>query len=183
MVFEPLYLIIINDTVGFSNTTARDMLEHLFLSYGSITAIYLEHNYENMQKAWDPQHPVETLFKQIQDCVDYAETGGTTSSEAQKLTTDYAKIFSTGNFHSACRRWNERNPQDQTWNNFKIYFATAYRQHKQMQGEIVDASGYDNASVAQPTDDDIAEAAIDAFSNLATVIAVDRGILFIWHLF
>jgi hypothetical protein len=72
MVFEPLY-------VGFAKTTARDILEHLFLSYGSITAFDLEHNFENIQKAWDPQHPVETLFKQIQDCVDYAEAGASPS--------------------------------------------------------------------------------------------------------
>jgi hypothetical protein len=65
-VFEPMYLEILNnDMVGFANTTARDMLEHLFLSYGSITAVYLEHNFENMRNAWDPQQPVETLFKHI----------------------------------------------------------------------------------------------------------------------
>jgi hypothetical protein len=54
----------------FANTTARDILEQLFLSYGSITAVDLEHNWENMRRAWDPQKPVETLFKQIQDSVD-----------------------------------------------------------------------------------------------------------------
>jgi DNA-binding transcriptional regulator WhiA len=38
MAFEPMYLEILNnDMVGFTNTTARDMLDHLFLSYGSIT--------------------------------------------------------------------------------------------------------------------------------------------------
>jgi hypothetical protein len=73
-VFEPMYLEILNnDMVGFANTSARDMLEHLFLSYGSITAVDLERNFENIRKAWDTQQPVETLFKQIQDCVEYAE--------------------------------------------------------------------------------------------------------------
>jgi hypothetical protein len=45
-----MYLKILNnDMVGFANTTARDMLEHLFLSYGSITAVDLEHKFENMR--------------------------------------------------------------------------------------------------------------------------------------
>jgi hypothetical protein len=58
-----MYLgILNNDMVGFANTTARDMLVHLFLSYGSITTVNLEHNWENMRKAWDPQQPVESLF-------------------------------------------------------------------------------------------------------------------------
>jgi hypothetical protein len=76
MEFEPMYLeILSNDMVGFANTTARYMLDHLFLSYGSITDVDLEHNWENMRNARDPQQPVESLFKQIQDCVDYAEAG------------------------------------------------------------------------------------------------------------
>jgi hypothetical protein len=59
MAFEPMYLEILNnDMVGSANTTARDMLYHLFFSYGSITAVDLDHNWENMRKAWDPHKPV-----------------------------------------------------------------------------------------------------------------------------
>jgi hypothetical protein len=128
-----------------------------------------------MRKAWDPQQPVVSLFKQIQDCVDYVESGGITISEAQKLQTAHAKIFATGIFHSACRRWNDRVPADQTWNAFKTHFAMAYRHHK-CRGEAA-ASGYANTAVAQPADEDIAGEAIDAFANLATATAVDRGMV------
>jgi hypothetical protein len=114
-VFESMYLEILNnDMVGFANNSAREMLEHLFLSYGSITAVDLEHNFETMRKSWDPQQPVETLFKQIQDCVDYAEAGGITIGEAQKLSTAYTKVFATGIFLSACRRWNKRDADIKT---------------------------------------------------------------------
>jgi hypothetical protein len=177
-VFEPMYLEILNnDMVGFASTNSRYMVEHVFLFYGSITAVDLEHNFENMQITWDPQQPVKTLFKQIQDCVDYAESGGIIISEAQKLTPDYVNIFSTGNFHSDYRHWNARNHQDQTWNNIKIQFSTAYPQHKQMQGETAAASGYANVAVSQPEFYDLYEAVIDAFFNLATATAVDRGIV------
>jgi hypothetical protein len=36
------------------------------------------------------------------------------------------------------------------------------------------ASGYANTPVAQPADDDLVGAAIDAFTNLATATVVDR---------
>jgi hypothetical protein len=63
-VFEPTYLEILNDDmVGFANTSSIAMIDHLFLSDDSITAVDLEHNFENMRNAWDPQQPVETLFK------------------------------------------------------------------------------------------------------------------------
>jgi hypothetical protein len=71
-VFEPMYLDVLNDDmVGFANITARAMLDHLFITYGNITAVDLEHNFEHMRRAWDPQQPVESLFKQIQECADY----------------------------------------------------------------------------------------------------------------
>jgi hypothetical protein len=71
-VFEPMYWDILSDNmVGYVNISARDMLDHLFETYGNITAVDLEINFEHMRRAWDPQQPVESLFKQIQDCADY----------------------------------------------------------------------------------------------------------------
>jgi hypothetical protein len=63
-VIEPMYIEILNDDlVGFVNINSRDMLDNLFISYGSITAVDIEQNFENMRKTWDPQQPVETLLK------------------------------------------------------------------------------------------------------------------------
>jgi hypothetical protein len=149
-VIEPMYIEILNDDlVGFANTTSRDMLDHLFFSYGSITAVVIEHNFENMRNAWDPQQPVETLLKQIHDCVDFAEAGGVAIGAAQKLSSAYSKISKSGKFNSACRRWDERLEADKTWNNFKIHFAAASRQKRQMQGETVGAQGFANVAVTQ----------------------------------
>jgi hypothetical protein len=178
-VFEPMYLEILNDDlVGFDNTTARDMLDHLFLSYGSITAVEIEQNFDNMRKAWDPQQPVETLFKKIQDCVDFAEAGGVTIGATQKLSSAYSNIFKSGKFNSACRRWDKKLAADKTWNKFKIHFIAAYIQHRQMQGETLGAQGYANDAVAQ-AEYDLAEQALGAFANLATATAtaVDRGVV------
>jgi hypothetical protein len=76
-VFEPMYLEILNDNmVGYANISARDMLDQLLETYGNITAVDLEINFEHMRRSWYPQQPVGTLFKQIQDCADYSEAGG-----------------------------------------------------------------------------------------------------------
>jgi hypothetical protein len=123
-VVEPMYIEILNDDlVGFANTTSREIIDHILLSYGSITTVDIEQNFENIRKAWDPQQPVETLFKQIQDCVDFAEAGGVTIGAAQKISSAYSKIFKSRKFNNACRRWNEKIEADKTWNNFKIHFA------------------------------------------------------------
>jgi hypothetical protein len=49
-VFEPMYLEILNDNmVGYANISERDMLDHLFETYGNITAVDLEINFEHMR--------------------------------------------------------------------------------------------------------------------------------------
>jgi hypothetical protein len=114
-VFEPMYLEILNDNmVGYANISARDMLDHLFETYGNITAVNLETNFEHMRRAWDPQQPVEFLFKQIQDCANYSEAGGVLIGHPQQINVGYAKIFATGHFMSACRRWNKKHTIEKT---------------------------------------------------------------------
>jgi hypothetical protein len=45
-VFGPMYLEILNDNmVGFANIMSREIIYHLSLTYGNITAIDLEHNF------------------------------------------------------------------------------------------------------------------------------------------
>jgi hypothetical protein len=130
-----MYLDVLNnDMVGFANITSRGMLDHLFITYGNITAVDLENKFEHMRRAWDPQQPVESLFKQIQDCADYSEAGGVLIGHPWQINVGYAKFFATCHFMSACRRWNEKPHAEKTWAQFKAHFSVAHRQHKQMQG-------------------------------------------------
>jgi hypothetical protein len=174
-----MYLDVLNDNmVGFANISARYMLDHLFSTYGNITAVELEINFEHMRRSWDPQQPVESLFKQIQDCADYYEAGGVLIGHPRQINVGYAKIFATGHFMSACRWWNEKHLIEKTWTQFKSHFAAAHLQHKQMQVESAATAGYHsaNADVGQ-TEDQLAEATIRALYNLATAAAADRGVV------
>jgi hypothetical protein len=91
------------------------------------------------------------VFKQIQDCAGYSDACGVLIGHPQQINVGYAKIFATGHFMSACRRWNEKHHIEKTWTQFKSHFAAAHRQHKQMQGESTATSGYhsDNAAVGK----------------------------------
>jgi hypothetical protein len=177
--FEPMYLDILNDNmVGYANISARGMLDHLFETYSNITAGDLEINFEHMRRAWDPQQPVETLFKQIQDCADYSEARGVLIGHPQQINVGYAKIFATGHFMSACRRWNKKPTIKKTWTQFKSHFAAAHRQHKQMQGESAATAGYHSANAAVTHNEyQMAQATIGALANLETATAADRGVV------
>jgi hypothetical protein len=122
-VFEPMYLEVLNDNmVGFANISARDVLDHLFITYGNITTVDIEINFEHLRRAWDSQHPVEALFKQIQDCAYYAESGGVLIGHPQKINVGYAKIFATRHFMSACRRLNEKHHIEKNLDSIQISF-------------------------------------------------------------
>jgi hypothetical protein len=96
-IFEPMYLDVLNDdTVGFVNISARDMLDHLFTTYGNITTVDLENKFEHMRRAWDPQQPVESLFKKIQDFADYSEAGGVFIGHPQQINVGYQKYLQLG---------------------------------------------------------------------------------------
>jgi hypothetical protein len=85
-VFEPMYLDILNDNIiGYANISARYMLDHLFETYGNVNVVYLETNFGHMSRAWDPQQPVESLFKQIQDCADYSRAGSVLIGHPQQI--------------------------------------------------------------------------------------------------
>jgi hypothetical protein len=131
-----------------------------------------------MRKAWDPQQPVETLFKQIQNCADFSEAGGVSIGHPQQINVGYTKIFVTCNFMSPYRRWNEKETAENTWENCKAHFAAAHLQHKQMQGKSAANSGYHAANtVVGQTEDKMAEATIGALANLENATATDPGVV------
>jgi hypothetical protein len=119
------------------------------MTYGNITAVDLENNFEQMHHAWDPQQPVESLFKKIQDCADFSEAGGFIIGHPQQINVGYANIFATGNFVSACRRWNEKPNIEKTLSQLKAHLSAEHLQHKQIKGESAASSGYhaENADV------------------------------------
>jgi hypothetical protein len=102
-----MYLDVLNNNmVGFANITAREIMDHLFMTYINITAVDLENNFEQIRRAWDPHQPVESLFKQIQYCADDTEAVGALIGHPQQINVGYAKIFATGQFMSSCHRLN-----------------------------------------------------------------------------
>jgi hypothetical protein len=174
-----MYLDILNDDmVGFDNSSAGEMMSYVFTTYGSITAVDLDHNFDTMCKARDPHQPIETLFEWIQDFVDFSEAGGVTIGAAHQISAAYTKVFATCSIMSACCRWNEKEDADRTCNNFKMHVAAEYHQYKQMQGESVTTSEYHaaNTAVAQ-SEDEMVEGIIGAIANLETAAASDRGVV------
>jgi hypothetical protein len=148
-VFEPIYLDILNDKmVGYANISAINMLDHLFETYGNITAVNLEINFEHMRRAWDPQQPVESIFKQIQDCAEYSEAGGRPHWAPATNQSWLCQNICNRSLHERMSSVERETCHRKNWTQFKSHFAAAHRQHKQMQGESAATAGYHSANAA-----------------------------------
>jgi hypothetical protein len=155
---------------GFANTTTREMLTHLYTTYGRLSPADLQANDAKMKTNYDPSQPIEAFIDQIEDSVALADAASAPYTQAQILAIAYNLIFSTGIFPEACREWRRRPRLEQTWTNFKVEFALAHQEFRDSQITAGQA-GYQSANNAY----EIHQETALAIANLATATASDRS--------
>jgi hypothetical protein len=74
------------------------------------------------------QGPLETLLKQIEDNVCYANAGMQPNMEAQYFNIAFLLVLNTGSVPDACRDWKYRTPVNKTWADFRREFSRNQRE-------------------------------------------------------
>jgi hypothetical protein len=87
----------------------------------------MAHNVNKMMEPINFQDPIETLFKQIDDGVRYANAGMQPYMEAQYVNIAFLLVLNTGAIPDACRDWQHGTPVNQTWPDFWREFARSQR--------------------------------------------------------
>ena len=64
-----------NRYIGYANVTTKQPLAHLFSTYRNITSGDLRQNDIKMNTVYDVNMPIETLFDQVEDGMEYAAAG------------------------------------------------------------------------------------------------------------
>jgi hypothetical protein len=149
---------------------------HLKKTYGFINPTQLADNYNKMTADINFQDPIETLFKQIEDGVRYANAGAQPYTEARYVNIDFLLILNTRAISDDCRDWQRRTPMSQTWADFRREFAMAQREQRII-SSTASGAGYHTANVAEhyeknqtPGDTEC----VTAVANLATATSADR---------
>ena len=162
-----------NRITGFATITTRQLLEHLYRTYGNITPADLIDNDARMKSTYDPSMPIEVLFNQIEDAVELADAAKAAYTVPQVVNIAYNCIFQTGLFTNACRDW-RRQPIDlKTWPLFKTNFALAHQELCKSQ-VTTQGAGYNSANLAitelhQDTTTALANLASATISDCTTV--------------
>jgi hypothetical protein len=171
-----------NKTTGYATVTTRQMLVHLYKTYGRITAAHLIENDTKMKQDYDPNQPIEAFIEQIEDSVALADAAQTPYTSAQILTIAYNAMMRTGMFPEACREWRKPSAVVKTWPLFVTEFSEASLDLREAQGTSRSAGFHsaNNANIA-PRDNAANDAPFEtegltnAFMNLASATATDRA--------
>jgi hypothetical protein len=169
-VHETYYRTLRNRITGFANTTTRQLLEHLYRTYGNITPADLIENDTRMKTSYDPSQPIEVLYDQIEDAVELADAANAGYTTAQIIAIAYNCLFQTGLYAEACRDWRRRADADKTWPQLKTDFALAHQELRESQ-VTSQGAGYHGANLAYEMQQETNE----ALANLATATASDRS--------
>jgi hypothetical protein len=107
--FDDTYLnALLDKIVGYANCTSLQLITHLLTYYTMIDTTELTQNYERLNTPYDPNHPIETLFQQLQDARAFLVAGGQTYGAAVIVNVVYTLVSNTGFFPDACRSWKSR---------------------------------------------------------------------------
>ena len=163
--------------IGYGNVTVLALLTHLYSTYAQISPGDLEINNENMTRDYDPNLPIETLFKQVEDSVAYADHGGAPISTVQTTNRAFTLVFRTGIFVDDCREW-KRLPLDQkTWINFKVEFAQAHQEWRESNSTTAGAHfGVNNLELQNSTANAIAELSAATAADRATMVSLTASV-------
>jgi hypothetical protein len=144
-------------------------LNHLYATYANINASDLLSNDKQMKADYDANQPIELLFDQIEDAVDFAAAGDCPYTPTQVTAIAYQLVFKTGLFHDECKLWKRRIAADKNWAEFKTVFSLA---HQELRESQLPSSNTDFHSANAATGLQLKTA--EAIANLATATTTDR---------
>jgi hypothetical protein len=169
-IHETYYRTLRNRITGFATISTRQLIEHLYRTYGNITPADLIENDERMKTTYDPSQPIEVLFDQIEDAVELADATSAAYTTPQIIAIAYNCLFQTGLYTEACRDWRRQAVGYKTWPQLKIDFALAHQELRESQ-VTSQGAGYHGANFTYEMQEDTAI----ALANLATATASDRS--------
>jgi hypothetical protein len=168
-VIDPMYLATLRlPYVGIGTRTPLQILAHLYTNYAKITPADLDANDRAMKQPCDVNQPIEMLYQQIEDAIEFAAAGQTPYSPEQVLSIAYQLVFRTGIFADDCKIWKRQAAEYKTWPQFKLDFAVAYQEYSDGLEISPRAAGF-QAEVRNDQHE-----TIEAIANLATATAEDR---------
>jgi hypothetical protein len=149
-----------DDAFGFANVRIPAIITHLTTTYGTLTASDLKINQDKLTEAWNPDHPIENLWKNIKISQAIANQGGGPISNGTTIQLTLLALGKTGVHSHAIETWYNKDDAKHIWPNSLLHF----NKHKKtcinkMTAQAARVHGAQNATRIPPDDQANASAA------------------------
>ena len=105
-----------------------DIFDYLFDTYGDVSPQELKMLTTQVESInLPPNEPVDTLFAEIDDLATIAELAKAPMSERQKIYMGYLLLQKIQVYTTSLSKWDQKNANEQTRENFKLYFREAQK--------------------------------------------------------
>jgi hypothetical protein len=169
-VIDPVYLATPRlPYVGIGACTPLQILAHLYTNYAKITPANLDNTDRAIKQPCDVNQPIEVLYQQIEDAIEFSAVGQTPYLPEQVVNIAYQLVFRTRIFSDDCKIWKRHAAAYKTWPQFKLDFAVAYQEHIEALDITPYAPGFNAEALVDQHD-----STIEAIANLATATVEDR---------
>ena len=123
-----------------------------------------------MNQTYNVNLPIEVLFDQIEDGMDYTDAGNHPKTPAQKVMISQPIVQEIGIFADNLKVWKRLPDLDRAWTRFKTDFTLAHQELRENADVGQGALNQANISRQQPE-------IVKAVANLTEATAVDRNAL------
>ena len=78
-----------DDHIRCNNVSMPNIVKHTYKCYGKVTDADLLSNRETMSKHWNPNTPIQNIYKQVQDGLKFAKFAGLATQDKEKISIEY----------------------------------------------------------------------------------------------
>jgi hypothetical protein len=111
--------------LGYATVSPADILAHLLANYGDIQDSDRVENHKLLKTPWNPDTPIETVFRNGTFCRDFAREGGDPISDVFYVLALVEIFEASGVLEKAVEDWERKVAADKTLANCIIHFKAA----------------------------------------------------------
>ena len=120
---DPLYINTLeDDDFVYADVRPGAILSHLKTTYGKLTPDDIKNNCNTLAAEWNPDDPIEDLWKRITDAQRFATRAGKPITNATAMQLTLGVLERSGVFATAAHKWCAKTTAEQTMVNFQSHF-------------------------------------------------------------
>ena len=115
-----------HDTLGFSNQTQRQMIEHLLTQGGALNFADTKDLLAKQDGGWNVTKNPQIYFNRVKKAIKGLRRKGITSDLNKRRDIALFQLKATGEFDPAVQEWEAKPAADKTWANIKTFISAEY---------------------------------------------------------